>query len=98
MTKRVLDVNQSRRSFLLRAGVGLGTLSLAELLGGRDAWAARDPQNGGALGAPHFAPRAKRVVLLHMLGAISTVDTMDYKPMVAKMQGQEMTESGRYWS
>ena len=51
MTKAVLDANQSRRSFLLRAGVGLGTLSLAELLGGRDAWAARDPQNVGALGA-----------------------------------------------
>src|SRR5436309_2930597 len=95
MTKRVLDVNQSRRSFLLRAGVGLGTLSLAELLGGRDAWAARDPQNVGALGAPHFAPRAKRVIQLHMLGAISHVDTMDYKPMLEKMHGQEMPESVR---
>src|SRR5438552_1102985 len=95
MTKRVLDVNQSRRSFLLRAGVGLGTLSLAELLGGRNAWAARDPQNIGALGAPHFAPRAKRVIQLHMLGAISHVDTMDYKPMLEKMHGQEMPESVR---
>ena len=95
MTKRVLDVNQSRRSFLLRAGVGLGTLSLAELLGDRNAWAARDPQNVGALGAPHFAPRAKRVIQLHMLGAISHVDTMDYKPMLEKMHGQEMPESVR---
>src|SRR5262245_60958416 len=95
MKKDMVDVKQSRRSFLLRAGIGLGTISLAELLSGRKAWAARDPQNVGALGAPHFAPRAKRVIQLHMLGAISHVDTFDYKPMIERMHGQEMPESVR---
>jgi len=88
-------VNQSRRSFLLRSAFGLGAVSLAELLGGRDVFAVRDPQNVGVLGSPDFAPRAKRVIQLHMLGAISHVDTFDYKPMLEKMHGQEMPESVR---
>ena len=81
--------------FYSAPALGLGTLSLAELLGGRERVAARDPQNVGVLGAPHFAPRAKRVIQLHMLGAISHVDTFDYKPMLEKMHGQEMPESVR---
>ena len=99
MTREALDkVNQARRSFLLRSALGLGSLSMMELLGGADVWAqqrARDPQNVGALGAPDFAPTAKRVIQLHMLGAISHVDTFDYKPMLEKMHGQEMPESVR---
>jgi len=96
MSRELFDkVNQSRRSFLLRTAFGLGSVSLAELLGGRDVFAVRDPQNVGVLGSPDFAPRAKRVIQLHMLGAISHVDTFDYKPMLEKMHGQEMPESVR---
>lgn len=29
---------------------------------------------------PHFAPRAKRVIFLHMSGGVSHVDSFDYKP------------------
>ena len=43
--------------------------------------------NVGVLGAGQFPPRAKRVIMLHMLGAISHVDTFDYKPMLEKMHG-----------
>jgi len=96
MSRELFDkVNQSRRSFLLRTAFGLGSVSLAELLGGRDVFAVRDPQNVGVLGSPDFAPRAKRVIQLPMLGAISHVDTFDYKPMLEKMHGQEMPESVR---
>src|SRR4026208_974033 len=101
------DFDQARRSFLLKTGVGLGLLSLAELL---DSYvpgaprleaeaAAQSPipadAHAGLPGFPHFAPTAKRVIYLHMLGAFSQNDTFDYKPTLEKMHGQELPESGR---
>lgn len=93
--KNIID--EARRSFMLRAGVGLGALSLAELLGVR-AFAQTGngaPFNHGTLGTGHFPARAKRVICLHMLGAISHVDTFDYKPTLEKMHGQEIPPSVR---
>jgi len=88
----------ARRSFLLKLGAGLGWVSAAELLG-TPAWAQQPAASGvyshGALTAPHFPPTAKRVIYLHMLGAISQVDTFDYKPTLEKMHGQELPESVR---
>ncbi len=88
---------QARRSFMLRAGVGLGAISLAELLGvdTRAQTQASPGTQPGVLAAPHHAPRAKRVICLHMLGAISHVDTFDYKPTLEKMHGQEIPPSVR---
>jgi hypothetical protein len=40
-------------------------------------------------------PRAKRVIYLHMLGAFSQNDTLDYKPMLEKMHGEELPDSVR---
>jgi hypothetical protein len=37
---------------------------------------------------PHFAPRAKRIIFLCMAGAPSHVDTFDYKPELASMDGK----------
>ena len=72
---------------------GLGWLSLAELLG-TPAWAQQSPipvrRTAGLPGFPHFPPKAKRVIYLHMLGALSQVDTFDYKPMLEKMHGEEL--------
>jgi hypothetical protein len=79
----------SRRSFLLGAGVGLGTLSLAQAMG------LAQNRMPGVLGSGHFPARAKRVIYLHMLGALSQVDTFDYKPMLEKMHGQEIPPSVR---
>ena len=39
--------------------------------------------------------RAKRVICLHMLGAISHVDTFDYKPTLERMHGQDLPPSVR---
>src|SRR4051794_40437276 len=95
--KQPQTFQQARRSFMLRAGAGLGALSLAELLG-IDALAQTAPTsavNRGVLGSGHVAARAKRVICLHMLGAISHVDTFDYKPTLVKMHGQEIPPSVR---
>ncbi|MGH9255806.1 MAG: DUF1501 domain-containing protein [Vicinamibacterales bacterium] len=92
------DFENSRRHFLLKTGAGLGWLSLAELLGS-PAWAQQSPipaeTHAGLPGFPHFQPRAKRVIYLHMLGAFSQNDTLDYKPTLEKMHGEELPDSVR---
>ena len=85
-------VDRQRREFLLKLGAGLGWLSAAELIG-VPVWA-QSPQarpagafSHGSLTAPHFPPKAKRVIYMHMLGAVSQSDTFDYKPTLEKMRG-----------
>ena len=45
---------------------------------------------GGVLGEPHFAPKAKRVIYLHMMGGPSQLDLYDYKPALQKLAGQDL--------
>ena len=86
----------SRRAFLGRSGAGLGMAALATLLN-RDAVAAG--QNDAADAWPgvvrplHLAPKAKRVIYLYMAGGPSHLETLDYKPVLAKMHGKPMPES-----
>jgi len=90
-------VDLVRRSFILRSCAGLGALTFADLLG-VTAHAQNAPRGAsvpGILASPHFPPRAKRVIYVHMLGAISHVDTFDYKPMLEKMHGEELPPSVR---
>jgi hypothetical protein len=88
--------DRSRRDFLLKSAGGLGALSLLELFGvGANAQATGDAPNGGVFAAGHVAARAKRVICLHMLGAISHVDTFDYKPTLVRMHGQDIPPSVR---
>jgi len=85
-----------RRSFLLRAGGGLGALSAAHLIGLRPAAAQESVQGkGGILHGGHFSAKVKRVIYLHMLGAFSQCDTYDYKPLLEKMHGQDIPPSVR---
>ena len=79
----------TRRHFLRGSSVGLGALALGQLLG-RDALAGSG--EGGAL-APHFAPKAKRVIYLHMAGSPSQLDLFDEKPKLQELDGQEVPES-----
>ncbi len=89
------NVDESRRSFLLRSIGGLGALSLLDLAGGGAFAAGTETMNVGVLGSGPLKASAKRVICLHMLGAISHVDTFDYKPMLVKMHGQNLPESVR---
>jgi hypothetical protein len=77
------ELETTRRHFILKPGMGLGWLTLAELAG-TSAWAQQSPvpadAHAGLPGLPHFAPRAKRVVYLHMLGAADVVS--DRRPRV----------------
>lgn len=72
-----------RRQFLASTGMGLA------LLGAR-ALAQEEPASPLAPRAPHFPPRAKRVVHFFLNGGPSHVDTFDPKPALAKYAGQPL--------
>jgi hypothetical protein len=79
----------SRRWFLQECGVGLGAISLGELLGGRArAAAAAKSNNPLAAHQPHFPAKAKSVIYLFMAGAPSHLELFDYKPQLARFDGQ----------
>ena len=46
-------------------------------------------------GFPHFAPKAKRLIYLHMNGAPSQLDLFDYKPQLQKYYDKELPDSIR---
>src|SRR3954464_5294822 len=75
----------SRRVVLKSAGVGFGYVAFA----GLSTWAA-EKDNPLAPKATHFPAKAKRVIFLCMEGAPSHVDTFDYKPKLAALDGQSM--------
>ena len=91
-----IKLSQTRRTFLGRTVRGIGSLALASLLNpssltakvklGQQKWE-------GILQPTHFAPRAKRVIHLCMAGGPSHLETLDYKPKLAEMDGKPMPES-----
>ena len=87
----------NRRDFLARCGMGLGGAALMSLLN-REACAANIASQNpfkGILPAPHFAPRAKRIIYLFMSGGPSQLDLFDYKPLLNRMNGQGLPASVR---
>lgn len=87
----------TRRQFFGRAATGIGTAALASLLT-RPLFsaAAGIPAHGAAIsGLPHFAAKAKRVILLWQGGGPSQVDLFDYKPDLQRIRLQELPESVR---
>jgi hypothetical protein len=93
----------TRRHFLRRAQLGLGSIALGTLLA-QSRPAASQPTaaapNPLAPRAPHFAPRARRVIYLHMTGSPPHLDLFDYKPELVKHDGQpcpdEFTRGKRF--
>jgi hypothetical protein len=84
-----LELQQTRRHFLKECQIGLGSLALGSLLA-RDVSAAPlaavDPL---APKAPHFAPKATRVIYLHLTGSPPHLDLYDYKPELVKHDGEQ---------
>lgn len=91
--------NYTRRDFLTKTSLGLGVLSLANLINPMGVLVNKaDGQLAGQsinqLG-PHFPPKVKRVIYLFQSGAPSQVDLFDYKPKIRDYQGQELPDSIR---
>ncbi|MBI3463284.1 MAG: DUF1501 domain-containing protein, partial [Planctomycetes bacterium] len=91
----------ARRAFLSRAAQGLGSLAISSLLGGWDlgrSSARADDRTKierwrGIVNPPHQPAKVKRVIWLYMAGGMSHLETWDYKPKLAELNGQPMPES-----
>lgn len=90
----------SRRDFLGHARTGLAGVALTQLLAHRGLLAAQGaPAPAGPLihptrplapRLPHFAPKAKRVLVLFCSGAVSHLESWDYKPALIRAHGKPM--------
>lgn len=98
--RRLLD----RRNFMKNTGFSLGGLGLAQLLAGEGRASSDnpaeftgkapirpdiDPDNPYLPRQGHFEGAAKQVLVIFCPGAVSHVDTFDYKPALAKLHGQK---------
>jgi hypothetical protein len=97
-------IPRSRRFFLGQCSLGLGGMALGSLLAKQHASAA--DQDAGAeldnaarrgdplaVRAPHYAPKAKRVIHLFMAGGPSQLELFDQKPKLRELDGQSIPES-----
>lgn len=86
----------TRRAFINEMGLGLGGVALSALLhrdglaqaGDHDVRAYTPPD-----GKPHFAPRAKNVIWLFMIGGTSHVESFDPKPALNRYAGKTIAET-----
>lgn len=79
----------SRRELFQRSVLGLGAAALSSLTS--DAYANSNDISKSTR-KPHFAPKAKRVIFLHMTGGPSHVDLFDPKPQLTKYDGKEVPD------
>jgi hypothetical protein len=83
-----------RRGFLGNMATSLGSIALAQLLGADRLLAAPgpliDPAHPFAPRAPHFPAKAKNVVMIFCAGAVSQLETWDYKPALIEHDGKPM--------
>ncbi|TWT62314.1 DUF1501 domain-containing protein [Rubinisphaera italica] len=86
-------LNVTRRHFLNRSGVGLGSMALASMMPGSTLGAPTGGDNPLAPKKPHFEPKAKRVIYLHMTGSPPNLDLFDYKPELITRDGEDCPQS-----
>jgi len=81
----------TRRHFFSKTARGLGAIALSSLLP-REIFA---QMPGGLPEFPNFAPKAKRVIYLFQAGAPSQIELFDHKPLLNKLNGEQLPESVR---
>ena len=79
---------ETRRQMLGRGARGLGLAALGTMLGKASA-------TNGLPGLPHFAPKAKHAIYLHMVGAPPQHDLFDYKPSMKDWFDKDLPDSIR---
>ena len=83
-----------RRGFLSSTATALGGIALTNLLGVDGLLAANgpiiDPSRPYAPRAAHFPAKAKNVIVIFCAGAVSQLETWDYKPELIKQEGKPL--------
>ena len=90
----------NRRQFFEGAGLRAGGIALGMLMGnslarGQSTTATDERMHPPLPGYPHFKPRAKSLIYLHMNGGPSQIDLWDYKPGLHKYFNVELPDSVR---
>ena len=100
MMKTDRSIDQSchrfpRRAFLSDLGMGFTGLVLGAMLQRDGVARAGEPAVAYRLpdGRPHFAPRAKSVIWLFMVGGTSQMESFDPKPALTKYAGKTIPET-----
>jgi hypothetical protein len=97
-TQQPIATAVPRRSFLADVGMGFAGLALGAMLEGENRTRGATPANVSTLGTgptgrPHFAPKAKNVIWMFMVGGTSHMESFDPKPELNKYAGQTIHES-----
>lgn len=92
--------SETRRQFFRQGGNALGAAALAALglplaVQGTEGVPANGSATSGLATLPHFPPKAKRVIYLHMVGGPSQMDLFDYKPQMNEWYDKDLPESVR---
>ena len=84
----------TRRYFFEQCRIGLGTVALASLVGGKRAGAAAAPLPGDPMAPrqPMIPPRTKNVIYLFMAGGPSQLELFENKPLLTKYNGKKPPE------
>jgi hypothetical protein len=90
---------ETRRQFFSRTARGLGVAALATMFGLDKTLSASGPASdkyiGGLANLPHFAPKARRAIYMHMLGGPPQQDLFDYKPALKDWYDKDLPDSIR---
>ncbi|MEO1970280.1 MAG: DUF1501 domain-containing protein, partial [Pirellulaceae bacterium] len=85
-----------RRRFLANTGAGLGSISLTSLFKDDNLLASPppsiDPSRPYAVRPPHFPAKAKNVLVIFCAGAVSQLETWDFKPELIKQDGKPLVD------
>src|SRR5271167_3595172 len=101
--------SETRRQFLSRGSNAVSWAAFASLLGrdglappalaadnGRPDATGVSPKGGRQLaGRLDFAPKAKQVIYLHMVGGPPQMDMYDYKPVMAQWYDKDLPDTVR---
>jgi hypothetical protein len=89
----------NRRQFFGSTGLRLGGLAMAlmgsELLQGTASANASEMIHPPLPGFPHFAPKAKAIIYLHMNGGPAQMDMWDHKPTLKEFFDKDLPDSVR---
>ena len=85
---------ETRRQFFARGKSALGFAVLGSLLGDSlRLWA--DDGSRAKPSVPHFTPKVKNIIYLHMVGGPSQMDLYDYKPVLKDWFDKDLPDSIR---
>ncbi len=85
--------HETRRRFLSRCANAAGWATLASILPHKIL--AQESAGGSLRVGPHFPPKAKQVIYLHMVGGPSQMDMYDYKPVMQEWYDKDLPDSVR---